>query len=83
MKTLLDGVLETPGYILKESVVNCFRLGGSKVLLLMRRHCIVYDREFRALETIGFEEELACCQEDYAASGEGFWLVFKPKEVTE
>ena len=55
MKTLLAGVMEAPGYILKESVINCFRLSGSKILLLMKNHGIVYDRDYHALKTISFE----------------------------
>ena len=55
MKTLLKDVLETPGYIMKESVVNCFRLSGSNVLLLMKRNGIIFDINLKSQKTISFK----------------------------
>ena len=57
MKSLLIGVLDEPGYILKESVVNCLRLSGSMVLLIMEHHGIIFDRDFTAVKTLSFEDQ--------------------------
>ena len=54
MKNLLEGTLDTPGYVLNESVINCFRLSGSMVLLLMKYHGIIYNRDFQAVRTVKF-----------------------------
>ena len=57
MKILIDSRLDTPGYILKESVINCLRLSGSMVLLIMEHHGIIFDRDFAAVKTLSFENQ--------------------------
>ena len=57
MKSLLIGVLDEPGYILKESVINCLRLNGSMVLLIMEHHGIIFDRDFVVVKTLSFNDQ--------------------------